>query len=248
MANRLYIPHNFLLTRTMTKIIPFILSLIIILTFEACWTSVDKLHPVNNIDSATTIYLVNHGWHAGIVLKQADIPELLWPESKDFSNVRYLEVGWGDKDYYQIPDPHLGIAIKAILWPTSSVLHIVGFDETITSYFPLSEIIEVRLSNDGFERMIRYIAASYYKGPDGISKPIGKGLYGNSQFFLSGETYHLFKTCNVWTAEVFQAAGYPISPAFIITVEGLMSQVQSFGTVIQKDGVATGKANNIMEK
>jgi hypothetical protein len=38
----------------------------------------------------------------------------------------------------------------------------------------LSEIIEVRLSNDGFDRMIRYIAASYYKGPDGISKPIAK--------------------------------------------------------------------------
>jgi hypothetical protein len=112
----------------------------------------------------------------------------------------------------------------------------------------LSEIIEVRLSNDGFDRMIRYIAASYYKGPDGISKPIAKGLYGNSQFYLSGETYHLFKICNVWTAEVFQATGYPISPALIITVEGLMSQVRSFATVIQKDGVATGKVNNVLEE
>jgi uncharacterized protein (TIGR02117 family) len=237
-----------LLTGNMYRKLTFILALTIILTSEASSIFINELPPVNNINSAKKIYLVNHGWHAGIVLKRADIPAPLWPESKDFSNTRYLEVGWGDKDYYQTPNPHLGIAIKAILWPTASVLHIVGFNEAVTSYFPLSEIIEVHLSNDGFERIIRYIAASYSKDLDGISKPIAKGLYGNSQFYLSGETYHLFKTCNVWTAEVFQAAGYPVNPAFIITIEGLMSQVRSFGTIIQKDGVATEKVNNAVEK
>ena len=230
----------------MDRKINIILTLIIILTLEACSASVNELHSVNNIDSEKVIYLVNHGWHVGIVLKRADIPDAHWPESKDFANAKYLEVGWGDKEYYQEPDPHLGIAIKAILWPTPSVLHIVGFNEAVTSYFPLSEIIEVRLTNDGFKRMVRYIAASHYKDPVGISKPIAKGLYGNSQFYLSVETYHLFKTCNVWTAEVLHAAGCPISPAFIITVKGLMSQIRPLGKVIQKDGVSPGKAKNAM--
>jgi len=74
MLNRLYIPYDFLLTGTMNRITPFILSLIIILTLETCRTSGNELHPVNNIDSAKIIYLVNHGWHAGIVLKWTDIP------------------------------------------------------------------------------------------------------------------------------------------------------------------------------
>ncbi len=225
----------------MNRIIPFILLLITILTHETGRTSVNELHSVNNIDSEKTIFLVNHGWHAGIVLKQSDIPSSLWPESKDFSNARYIEVGWGDKDYYQTPDPHLGIAIKAILWPTPSVLHIVSFDKAVTSYFPVSEIIKIRLANEGFERMIRYIAASHYKAPDGTSKAIAKGLYGDSQFYLSGETYLLIKTCNAWTAKALSIAGSPISSTFIITVEGLMSQIRSFGTVIQKDGVTEGK-------
>ena len=231
----------------MNKKITFILMLMILLTTEACRTSVNALHPDNNIDSAKTIYLVNHGWHAGIVIKRANIADALWPESKDFSNATYLEVGWGDKDYYQTPDPHLGIAIKAILWPTSSVLHIVGFNEAVTAYFRFSEIIEIRLSNDGFNRMIRYIAASHDRDPDGISKPVAKGLYGNSQFYLSTETYHLFKTCNVWTTEALYVAGCPIRPTFILTVEHLMSQAQSFGTVMKKDRICSGKANNAME-
>lgn len=219
----------------MTTLNRFVVSLLIVFNSETCNTSNIELHLVNNVDSTKRIYLVNHGWHAGIVLNKADIPDSVWRESQDFPNAKYLEIGWGDKDYYQTPNPHLGIAIKAILWPTTGVLHIVGFNKAVTSYFPSSEIIQVSLSNEGFERMIRYIAASHYQDPDGISKPITKGLYGNSHFYLSGEKYYLFKTCNVWTAEALSAAGCPIRPAFSITVEGLMSQIRSFGTVIQKE-------------
>ena len=197
------------------------------MTLAACATAVNPLHPVEGVDSAKKIYLVNHGWHVGIALQRSDIPDKLWPESKEFSNARYLEVGWGDKDYYQTPHPHLGIAIKAILWPTASVLHIVGFNERVTSYFALSEIIQIHLSDNGFKHLIHYIATSHQKNPDGISKPIAKGLYGNSQFYLSKQTYHLFKTCNVWTAEALHAAGCPIKTTFTMTVEGLISQAKS---------------------
>ena len=154
------------------------------MTLDACATAVNQLHPIERVDLAKTIYLVNHGWHVGIVLQRSDIPDKLWPETKGFSNTRYLEVGWGDKDYYQTPNPHLGIAIKAILWPTASVLHIVGFNERVTSYFALSEIIQIHLSDDGFKRLVDYIATSHQRNLGGISKPIAKGLYGNSQFYL----------------------------------------------------------------
>lgn len=105
----------------MNRKISFILTLIIILNLEACPASFNELQSVYNIDSVKTIYLVNHGWHVGIVLKRADISNVLWPESNDFSNARYLEVGWGDKEYYQTPNPHFGVAFMAILWPTPSV-------------------------------------------------------------------------------------------------------------------------------
>ena len=80
-------------------------------------------------EPSRTIYLVSHGWHAGIVVKRADIPPGIWPQHKDFPDSEYLEVGWGDRDYYMTPSPHLGITLKAGLLPTASVLHIVGFSE-----------------------------------------------------------------------------------------------------------------------
>ena len=146
---------------------------------------------------------------------------------------KFLEVGWGDRDYYQTPDPHWGMTLKAALLPTESVLHIVAFDDPVLAYFPRSEIVEIQLSKPGFERLSRYISASYARDASGKSVPLGAGLYGVSQMYLSTETYHLFNTCNVWIARAIKAVGCPITPAVTVTVDSLMSRARSFGRLIQ---------------
>lgn len=179
------------------------------------------------------IYLVSHGWHAGIVLRHTGILDSIWPGVGDFPNAQYLEVGWGDMDYYQTPDPRMGLIIKAALLPTASVLHIVGFSGTVPANFPFSEIIRIELSAASFEHLSRTIAASFVLNEAGNARSLGPGLYGNSRFYLSGETYHLFNTCNVWTARALRAAGLPVTPATAIRVESLMFQVRKFGKVVQ---------------
>jgi len=186
-------------------------------------------------EQGNTIYLVSHGWHAGIILLRADISESIWPATVGFPDAQYLEIGWGDRDYYQTQDPHLGLILKAALLPTASVLHIVGFNEPVQSYFPYSEIIKIELSSAGFEYLIYRIAASFTMDETGNTILLGQGLYGNSRFYLSRETYHLFSTCNVWTARVLQAAGLAIIPAHAIRVENLMSQVRKFGMILQTE-------------
>ncbi len=170
---------------------------------------------------------------AGIVLPRAELPDSVWPPLGDFPGAQYLEVGWGDRDYYQAPDPHIGITLKAGLLPTDSVLHIVGFDGPVATYFPYSEVIGIELSSAGFEHLSRTIAASFARDEAGNAKSLGPGLYGNSRFYLSRESYHLFNTCNVWTARALRAAGLPISPARSIRVESLMFQARKFGTTVQ---------------
>lgn len=203
-------------------------------TCSACAGSVEKVGclPEPNA-SAKTVYLVSHGWHAGIVVKRSDIPDAVWSEHMDFSTSKFLEVGWGDRDYYQAPDPHWGTTLKAALWPTESVLHIVAFDDPVLVSFPRSEIIEIQLSESGFERLSRHISASYAKDAAGKSVPLGPGLYGVSRMYLSTETYHLFNTCNVWIARTIKEAGCPVTPALIVTVDSLMSRARRFGRLIQ---------------
>jgi uncharacterized protein (TIGR02117 family) len=145
----------------------------------ACVSPVENLFPPGDNASTKSIYLVNHGWHAGMVLRRGDIPADLWPENVDFPYAEFLEIGWGDKQYYQRPDSHFGITLRAAVWPTSSVLHIVGFSGAVAAYFPLSELIKIQLSEPGFELLSRYIAASFARDETGHALPLGRGLYGS---------------------------------------------------------------------
>jgi len=207
----------------------------------ACTSHPNRLSPSGGNEPFKSIYLVSHGWHAGIVIKRSDIPDGLWSEQDDFPGADYLEVGWGDKTYYMTPNPPLGATLAAGLLPTASVLHIVGFNGSVTDFFPHSEIIKIDLPFDGFVQLCGYIENSYAKDEARLSELLGPGLYGRSQFYLSRETYHVFNTCNVWTARALNAAGCPITPATTLTVGGLMDKAVSFGTVIQARQSVYGK-------
>ena len=50
------------------------------------------------------VHVVRHGWHSGIVVRAADVPEHAWPARREFADAEYLEVGWGDRAYYPAPD------------------------------------------------------------------------------------------------------------------------------------------------
>jgi uncharacterized protein (TIGR02117 family) len=214
------------------RILFFCLLTATLLLCSGCAASTNRERPLGESEPAKTIYLVSHGWHVGIVVKRLDISGDVRLVHKDFSSTGYLEIGWGDRDFYQTPTPPLGTAIKAILLPTPSVLHIVAFNGSVAAYFPHSTIIMVRLSAAGFQRLIHYIATSYKRDPSGSPVPLGKGLYGVSQFYRSQETYHLFRTCNVWIARALFTAGCPIRPFLAITADNLMLQAQSCGSVL----------------
>lgn len=203
----------------------------VILALSACATPVKGLYPPGRGEPTVSIYLVSHGWHAGIVVRRTDIPDDLWLESRDFPEAKNLEVGWGDWDYYQSKDPGVWLTLKAALLPSASVLHVVGFRGPVASYFLTSEIIELAPSPRGFQELVRYIQNSYAREGAKVAKPLGPGLYGNGLFYPARGKFHLFNTCNTWTAHALRAAGYPI--AYTITAGTLMSEASRFGKVIQ---------------
>ena len=199
-----------------------------------CATPGKGLFPPAENEPVKTIYLVSHGWHAGIVLRRSDTPDAIWSKQPGFPHGEFLEVGWGDSEYYQTPDPHFTVTLKAALLPTSSVLHTVGFNGPVAGYFVNSEVIRIELTEPGFENLYQFIAASFVRDETGHARPLGKGLYGDSRFYRSWETYHLLNTSNAWTARALREAGCPVKPG-ILTVDQLMSQARKFGATAGRD-------------
>lgn len=180
------------------------------------------------------VYLVGHGWHAGLVIPRTPATAALWPEQAAFPYATFLEVGWGDRDFYQDPDPGADREIKAALWPTRSVLHVVGFSRPVTAYFLHSEIVRLDLTRAAVDSLAAYVHAAYARDEEGRPLPLGLGLYGESRFYAARERYHLFKNCNRWAARALRAAGLPLYPSEVLTTGDLFKQARPFGQTIQQ--------------
>lgn len=190
---------------------------------------------------AATVYVVNHGWHTGLVIRRGDIPEGLWPEHRQAPPGEYLEVGWGQREFYQNQEPSLLMALRAALWPSPSVLHLAGFNGPVAAQFPNSEIAAMQADTAAITRLVNYISDAYArdqaapKRSPGFAQAsaagniirLGRGLYGDSRFFAGRENFHLFKTCNVWTARALRLAGCPIDAG--ITADTVMAGVNACG-------------------
>jgi uncharacterized protein (TIGR02117 family) len=172
--------------------------------------------------------VVKHGWHVGIVVDQDEMASRVPLLGENFSLAEHLEIGWGDARFYQAAEPSAGLALRAALWPTASVMHIVGFSGDPANYFATSEVVNICVSRSEYRQMLDFILDSFERNPDGKVIPLGPGLYGNSRFYRAKGSFHLFNTCNTWTARALAAAGLPVS-ARVITAGGLVSQLRSNG-------------------
>ena len=201
---------------------------------SACATAVPAVSAPPPVEAGAqrTIHVVRHGLHTGIAVPAADVPDGAWPARRDFSGAEYLEVGWGDRAYYQAPDPDVWLALRALFWPTPGVLHVVGFSGPVERQFPGAEIVELHVSRQGLARLVDYVRASHELDPSGTPIALGRGRHGTSRFYASREEFHLFKTCNVWTAGVLRVAGVSLPSVPALTAGGLISRLRAHGRTI----------------
>ena len=184
---------------------------------------------------ATThrVHVVRHGWHSGIVVRAADVPMQAWLARREFADAEYLEVGWGDRAYYQAPDPSAWLGLRALLWPTAGVLHMVAFSGPVERYFASAEIVALQVTPQGLARLVAAVSVSHELDAAGRPISFGPGLYGTSRFYASNEAFHLFATCNVWVAAMLREAGVPLIPTLSPTSGALFAQLRRHGQVIR---------------
>jgi uncharacterized protein (TIGR02117 family) len=174
------------------------------------------------------IFIVNHGWHTGIVVPAKKIQNQLPKLRERFGDIPYIEFGWGDKNYYQAKEKTTGLTLKAILWPTESVIHAVAVPEKTDKFFANSIVETLCLSGREYSSLLRFISESFYKDEHGEILELKGGLYGNSQFYKGVGNFYLMNTCNKWTAKGLKSAGIDISPTFKLTADSIMDYLKEY--------------------
>jgi uncharacterized protein (TIGR02117 family) len=215
-------------------------SIALLFLVTGCLGPIKSLYPPAPGAPTRSVYVVNQGtWHTGIALEAKDVPERLWAVKRDYPNARYLEVGWGDYDAYT-KDLTCWITFKAAIWPTRSVLQLDGFAGSLDENFddPRSTIIEIKLSERGFERLCKFIGETHVLDEHGRAIALGDDWYE------SRGRYCVLNTCNTWVAKALRSAGCPITPIYCITRGPLLRQAKKFGHILREPVSPPGKASS----
>ncbi|MGH7312978.1 MAG: DUF2459 domain-containing protein [Candidatus Rokuibacteriota bacterium] len=183
---------------------------------------------------------MGHGWHVGLAMRRADVSPAIWPESTELADVRFIEVGWGDGDFYPAATGTIGLALKAAFFSASSVLHVAGFDLPVAEFFAGTPLVEIALSARGFDALSRFIHEAYAQDARGELVKVAPALYGRGSFYLATGRYHALANSNTWTARALRAAGCPVTPAWALTAGNVLWQVRRFGLVIPTAGASGG--------
>src|SRR5438128_8663958 len=176
--------------------------------------------------SAQTIRVIDHGWHTAIVVRRGAVDTTIWPEIDDFPDAAFVEVAWGDRDFYMADRGSAWLAVKAAFLTSGSVLHVVGFSGPFEAHVPRNDVVELEVSRRGFDAMTRLFHEEYQRDEQSRPVRLAPGLYGASWFYLARNRYHLFNTCNAWVARALRAAGLDLAPAGTVTAGGVMQEAR----------------------
>lgn len=207
--------------------------LLLVCALPGCATDGGCLDDTTPPEQVRSIYVVKRAWHTGVAIAAADWPNRDWPLLADFQGSDYLEFGWGDERFYQAEPETWWQGIRAALWPTSSVIHVIGVRSPIIENIYADDIVEVRVSVDGLRRMAAAIEQEFTER-DPAATPVSLRAAPKPNHFYSARRKFFFpRMCNWWIASRLEEANCPIAPWSVVTAPRIMREARSFDSATE---------------
>ncbi|MBS9525460.1 DUF2459 domain-containing protein [Litoribacter ruber] len=183
-----------------------------------------------------TIYVSSISWHTGLVIPGEVLPDSIWREGHEYGEAEYLEIGWGDADFYPSEGFNLWYAFKAVFWPTRSVLHIKPIARNPENHYYNTNVVKIELNKEQMETLVQFLVRELNLDESGQIIPSTQGLYSDSHFYEGSSRYYFPNNSNVWVARAIRHAGFPLRPLWLQTTGMVLNKVEDFGTlVVEKD-------------
>jgi uncharacterized protein (TIGR02117 family) len=202
---------------------------------------------VQTADSAPrlhSVYAAGHGWHVGLIMPAKPLFARIPALSSRFPKADLLELGWGDKGFYQASEITPALAFQAMFFSRGAVMHLVSIPDSKDApfdYFTESEIVEICVSDQELSALTEFVQQSFQFDATQQLVPLNKGIYGDGQFYEAEGRYHLLNTCNKWVAKALSSMGFDIAPTFALTAGALLNKLKASDQAVRvmANGVST---------
>lgn len=172
------------------------------------------------------IYLIRKHWHTSILLKLEDVLPYSSILRDQVGTADYVQVGWGDGDYFTGKSKSAAAATKALFISSYSALQLLDYNYEPFAVIPAEERVQLWVSRAGLKSLVAYIEKGFARDRQGNLISLEAHVRNSGYFYLADRRYSLFSNCNTWSAQALQAAGLPIKARFRLAPSGLFEQAQ----------------------
>lgn len=181
-----------------------------------------------------TIYVSSISWHTGLIVPATIFPEKVWPQKINYSNTAYLEIGWGDKDFFTSKGFNPWYAFKAIFWPTSSVLQVKPIHGKVEAFYSNTKLAKIEIGGEKLQKLRNYLLAEFELDAEGQFIPVTAGP-SDTYFFKGSSFYYFPKNSNVWIAKALKSAGFFLCPIWYQTTGQVIKKAADFEEMVLKE-------------
>lgn len=162
-------------------------------------------------DGDVCIYVQSNGVHTDVCLP-VETSLVNWLDfipanafSKE-SNFEYVAIGWGDKGFF-LDTPtwaelKVSTALNAAFLPSPTAMHVEYKEQPSID----DNHLQVFLSKKDYQALIDYVKKSFKLEGEKIELIPDSGYSEYDNFYEANNSYHLFRTCNIWTNEALKTA------------------------------------------
>ena len=202
------------------------ICLFLLLTISGCANKQLQPYLDNYADFDEKVYVIDHGYHTALAVESKALLEQLGLQDSFYSKFKYIEIGRGDAGFYQQEEILVSTTLKALFLSTPAIMYLRAYNKSpMKRYQPVNRV-EIRLSRVALGKLHKAIVDSFaLEENSAVEMSKGPDEYG--RYFKARGTYHLFYTCNNWTAETMQMADYPINHRWSFFAGSVMRQIES---------------------
>lgn len=173
-------------------------------------------------ESLRSIFVVRRGWHTGIALPTRDWPNRDWTLLDEFPEADYLEFGWGDRRFYQAEPSTAWQTSRAALWPTSSVIHVIGLSRPLPENALAIDAVELRIPIDRLRALATAIEQEFEENAPTATGATLSTSPDPNHFYEGRRHFYFPRMCNWWTSSRLREAGCLVTPATVIFAARVM--------------------------
>lgn len=175
----------------------------------------------------TLLYLVRERWHTGILLPRA-VAERCLPEVRHLPFSPWVDIGWGEADFYQTPGFNVQLAVKAIVRHNRSVLRLAAVPADLQGFYSDGWLLPLCLDSLALQRLCMFLFHSALRDSLGGALLSSVQASGWVRFYHARGTYWGLQTCNTWVAQALQSAGFCIPWQGVVLAEQLFAFAQRY--------------------